>query len=175
MPAERRSWLERYEKGASIDTIAKEAGRTQRTVTAQLASARQERQHDQVQVDLIRDAYRQHYRDLLEVAEVLAERCDTLNPQGILPEPGLEPDARMLCEGLRSHVPSSRLWGGVKAWEESSKRLAAEWEQARAQIAKLIKQPVASFPEILEDGFAERPRSRPWASAPPTLTMMPTG
>ena len=152
-PAERRSWLERYEQGTSIDNIAKDAGRTQRTVTAQLARARQERQHDQVQVDLIRDAYREHYRDLLGMAAELAERCDDPNSDGIASR--LEPDALMLYEGLRSHVTSSRLWGGVKVWEESSKGLAAEWEQARADVAKLIKQPIASFPEILEDGFAE--------------------
>ena len=89
---ERRSWLERYEEGASIDTIAKESGRIQRTVTAQLGRARQERQHDQVQVDLIRDAYRQHYGDLLELAEELAERCESPDFRGILPEPAVEPD-----------------------------------------------------------------------------------
>ena len=121
----------------------------------QLARARQERQHDQIQVDLIRDAYRQHHLDLLEVAAELAERCDKPNSQGILPEPGLEPDFRMLYEGLRSHIPGSRLWSGVKTWEESAKALAKEWEQERTYVAKLIKQPVAGFPEILENGFTE--------------------
>ena len=154
-PAERRSWLERYEQGASIDTIAKGAGRTQRTVTAQLARARQERQHELVQVDLIRDAYREHYRDLLEAAEGLAERCDTPNSRGVLPEPGLEPDARMLYEGLYSHIPGSRLWKGVKTWEEASRGLAEEWERARFQVAMLIQQLVAGFPQVLEDGFVE--------------------
>ena len=154
-PVERRSWLERYEQGASIDTIAKDARRTQRTVTAQLARARQDRQHDQVQVDLIRDAYRQHYRDLLEAAEELAERCDKPNSRGVLPEPGLEPHARMLYECLYSHIPGSRLWKGVKTWEEASRGLAEEWERARAQVAMLIQQRVAGFPEVLEDGFVE--------------------
>ena len=154
-PAERRSWLERYEQGASIDAIAKEAGRTQRTVVTQVARARQERQHDQVSVDLIRDAYRQHYQDLLEVAARLAERCDTPNSRGILPEHELDPDFRMLYEGLRSHAPSSSLWSGVKTWEEYSKGLATEWEQAGTRFAQLIKQPLAGFPEISNAGFAE--------------------
>ena len=58
--------------GSLSTTIAKEAGRTQRTVTAHLARARHERQHDQIQVDLIRDAYREHYLDLLGMAAGLA-------------------------------------------------------------------------------------------------------
>ncbi len=133
---ERRSWLERYEQGASIDTIARESRRTQRTVTAQLDRARQERQHDLVQVDLIRDAYRQHYGDLLEVAEELAERCDSPDSRGILPELVVETDTRMLYEALRSHVPGSRLWSGVKTWEESSRSLAAESTQAAADSGR---------------------------------------
>ena len=156
---ERRSWLERYEQGASIDTIAKESGRTQRTVTAQLGQARQERQHDQVQVDLIRDAYRQHYGDLLEVAEEMAQRCESPDSRGILPEHAVEPDTRMLYEALRSHVPGSRLWSGVKTWEESSRDLAATSEQARAKIEGLVQLAFADYPEVLEDGFTESLRT----------------
>jgi hypothetical protein len=154
-PDERRSWLERYEQGATIDSIAKNSGRTQRTVTAQLGRARQERQHGQVQVDLIRDAYRQHYGDLLEVAEELSERCASPDSRGIMPESALQLDSRMLYEALRSHVPGSKLWSGVKAWEESSSRLAAESEQALANISILVQQAIADFPEILEDGFTQ--------------------
>ena len=153
--AERRSWLERYEQGASIDSIAKDSGRTQRTVTAQLGRARQERQHNQVQVDLIRDAYRQHYQDLLDVAEELAQRCESPDSRGILPKSSLEPDTRMLYEALRSHLPSSRLWSGVKTWEESSSGLAATSEQARGKISDLVQQAIADYPEVLEDGFTE--------------------
>lgn len=152
---ERRSWLERYEQGATIDSIAKNSGRTQRTVTTQLGRARQERQHDQVQVDLIRDAYRQHYGDLLGVAEELAERCASPDSRGIMPDSALEPDTRMLYEALRSHIPGSRLWSSAKAWEESSSALAAESEQARGKISDLVQRVIADFPEVLEDGFTE--------------------
>ncbi len=42
-PAERRGWLEQYERGSRIDKIAHEAGRTQRTINEHLARARRER------------------------------------------------------------------------------------------------------------------------------------
>jgi len=158
-PDERRSWLERYEQGTTIDSIAKDSRRTQRTVTTQLGRARQERQHDQVQVDLVRDAYRQHYGDLLGVAEELSERCESPDPGGIISESALQPDTRMLYEALRSHVPGSRLWSGVKAWEESSIGLAAESEQVRGKISNLVHGAIADFPEVSEDGFTESLRA----------------
>ncbi len=64
-PAERRDWLDKYERGDRVDKIAREAGRTERTVQSHLSRERRERDHQQVMAGLLRDAYQNHYVQLL--------------------------------------------------------------------------------------------------------------
>ncbi len=120
-PAERRGWLEQQEHGSRIDKIAREAGRTQRTINEHLARARRERQQQEVTAGLLTQAYQSHFAQLLEVAETLGEAAEKVNAGGILSTTDL--DAKMLYQGLQAHVPRSRLWRAIKTWEECSRDL----------------------------------------------------
>ena len=151
-PAQRRSWLEAYEWGDRIDKIAREAGRTERTVQTHIARARQEKQQQEVTSGLLREAYQRHFSQLLDLVKQLAQASNEANPGGLLAAADLE--TRMLHQGLRAHIPSSRLWTGVKAWEQYSKRLATESESVRGSIEHLVEEEGPAFPEILAEGFA---------------------
>lgn len=151
-PVERRGWLERYEQGTSIDSLARDAGRTQRTVTDHLERARRERQHDQVQADLIRDGYREHYRDLLHLAERLAESSQSPHRGEVLGAG--DPGERLLYQGLRSHTHGSRLWTAVRGWEEDATGLAEELDRLELEATHLVTKEAAGFPEVLTEGFA---------------------
>ena len=69
LPAERRDWLDKYERGDRIDMIAREAGRTNRTVQSHLSRERRERGHQQVMAGLLRDAYLNQADELSRAAE----------------------------------------------------------------------------------------------------------
>ena len=150
--AERREWLEKYERGATIDTIAKAAGRTQRTVKIHIDLTRHERERDHVRVDLLREAYREHYEDILRMADLLAEKCQSPHPQAL--SGGEELDDRLLYQGLHSHIHGSGIWKEIKTWEEGAKGLVEESNRLGRQAARLAKEDSASFPEILEEGYA---------------------
>jgi hypothetical protein len=152
---ERRGWLTQYEEGVSIDRIAKKSGRTQRTVTEQLKQARSDLQHDQVQLDLIQKGYRDHYRDLLHIAERLAESADSPHRGVVLSiENPDDPRERLLYQALRSHTPGSSIWTAVKRWEEDTTGIAEEIDRLEAQATKLVSKDTADFPEISIEGFA---------------------
>lgn len=154
-PVERRRWLERYEKGATIDSLAKEALRTQRTVTDHLEQARRERQHEQVQIDLMREGYREHYRDLLNLAKRMAERA-TSPHRGVFlgTEDPEDPGERLLYVSLRKHTPGSRIWVAARSWEEGVAGIAKEMGRLEVETTNLASQNAAEFPEILVEGFA---------------------
>lgn len=152
---ERRNWLREYEEGISIDSLSSKSGRTQRTVTEQLKQARSDRQHDQVQLDLIREGYREHYRDLLHLAERLAESTDSPHRGAVLGTG--DPDdsgERLLYQALRSHTPGSSIWTAVRRWEEDATGIAEEIDRLETQATKLVSKDTADFPEILIEGFA---------------------
>ena len=75
-PAERRDWLNKYERGDRIDKIAWEAGRTERTVQSHLSRERRERDYQQVMAGLLRDAYQNHYVQLLNQADELSRAAE---------------------------------------------------------------------------------------------------
>ena len=152
-PDERRSWLERYEKGTTVATIAKEAGRADRTVKDQLERARRERQHQQVQADLLRESYRDHHGQLLQLAERLGERCHTPRRDGLLG--AAEIDERLLYRGLRSHTRGSEIWGEVKRWEDGARALGEESVQLEREANCMVSQEISDMPHVLADGFTQ--------------------
>jgi len=151
---ERRNWLRQYEEGVSIDQIARESERTQRTVTDHLEHARRERQHDQVQVDLIREGYRDHYRDLLNLADQLAESSES--PRGVAAldlSASTDPGQRLLYKGLRSHTAGSKIWTAVRNWGGGMTGIAKEADRLETEARKLVSKETREFPEVLVEGF----------------------
>ena len=152
-PDQRRIWLEQYEMGKTIASIAKKAGRTERTVIDHLERARRERQHQQVQADLLRESYRDHYRHLLLLTERLAERCQTPYRGGLFV--AVEMKERLLYQGLQSHTRGSEVWGEVKRWEEEVMALAEESERLERYAEKLVVQDTVESPEVVAKGVAQ--------------------
>ena len=150
---QRRIWLERYEQGKPIASIAKEEGRTERTVIDHLERARRERQHQQVQADLLRESYRDHYQHLLLLTERLAERCQTPHRDGLFV--AVEMKERLLYQGLQSHTRGSEIWGEVKRWEEGVRTLAAESDRLEGEADKLVVQEIGESPEVVAKGVAQ--------------------
>ena len=154
-PVERREWLEKYENGATIDSLAKEALRTQRTIINHVEQAHRELQHDQVQVELIRDGYRQHYKDLLNLAKRLAEMAKSPQRGTVLgTDVSGDPGERLLYQSLRKHTPGSGIWAAIKSWEANVVGIEEETGRLKVEATKLASQDAAEFPEILVEGFA---------------------
>ena len=154
-PVERRRWLEQFEKGATIDSLAKEALRTQRTIINHVEQARREHQHDKVQVELIRDGYREHYKDLLNLAKRLAEMAKAPHRGTILGiDVSGDPGERLLYQSLRKHTPGSGIWAAVKSWEANVVGIEEEKGRLEIEATNLASQDAAEFPEILVPGFA---------------------
>ena len=152
-PAQRRKWLEDHENGQRIDQIAREAGRTERTVVEHLARARRERQEYEVTSGLLIQAYQKHYSQLLDIAEKLAQGAVRANPDGILGVADRE--TQMLYQGLKAHIPKNRLWREIKTWEQVSRELKEKTQELRPRIDREVRAHIASWPKVLPDGFVE--------------------
>ena len=152
--ATRRAWLDSYEHGQRLDQIAKEAARAERTVKDQIDRARHEREQDQVRAGLLRDAYQQHFTDLMNWAQDLLQRTVESNPQGLW---ALEDRrASMLRSALRSHLPKSVLWRACDDWAEASRQLEAVSQDIRHRITRRVRDRLqVHLPEVLVDGFRE--------------------
>lgn len=149
-PATRRDWLEAHERGQRIDAIAREAGRTERTVKEHIELARQEREQGEVRSGLLRDAYQRHYEDLLAFAQHLRQVANTPTPGGLR----ADSDRRslMLWDALRSHIPNSGLWKACREWEDWAQRLANTRSAITVQIATAVASCVRGyFPEARQD------------------------
>ena len=72
-PAERREWLRRHEEGGTFVSIAREARRNPRTVTAHIEKARLERDFESAQSGQLREALRSHQQDMQELLRGLQQ------------------------------------------------------------------------------------------------------
>lgn len=151
-PATRRNWLEAYERGERIDKIARDAGRTERTVNEHVQLARQEREEREVRGWLLRDAYQKHFDDLLGLAEELREASKKPSPHGLLAVPDRK--TRMLLEALKGHIPKSELWRASKDRGNHARRLDIIEEGIERHIAARVEREVRTcFSEVTMDGF----------------------
>ena len=152
-PADRHNWLEQYEQGSRIDKIARESGRTQRTINEHIARARREIQQKEVTAGLLTQAYQKHYSQLLKVAEAIGQAAQKANADGILGAADLE--TQILYQGLRAHIPRNQLWRAIKTWEESSLELDRDSQRRRSTIMSLLAKDSAEWPEIQVEGFVQ--------------------
>lgn len=154
-PAVRREWLVDYERGKRIDAIAREAGRTERTVKDQVERARQELERQQVRAGLLRDAYQKHFEDLMGLAEQLRQAAETPSSHGLQIVRG-QRRTELLQQALQSHIPRSQLWKTCSKWKDSAARLIETEKRIKVRVAELVQREVLShFPEVIRDGFAE--------------------
>lgn len=90
---ERRSWLNFSEGGKPIPEISKEAGRDVRTIREHIERARLERDFEAAQREQLREALRDHQRDMLTVLQNIRDSTyvpDLANNDSIGVDYGLE-------------------------------------------------------------------------------------
>jgi len=151
-PAERRDWLDKYERGDRVDKIAREAGRTERTVQSHLSRERRERDHQQVMAGLLRDAYQNHYVQLLNQADELSRAAEQPDLGGI--QLGTDFQTRALCQGLKSHIPRSPLWAAIKDWDRYAKDLVAESDSVRSSLKGIAEAGTRDLPNASVEGIS---------------------
>ncbi|MEK7777968.1 MAG: hypothetical protein AAB303_05020 [Chloroflexota bacterium] len=152
-PAVRREWLQAYERGERIDALAKTDGRAPRTVKEHILRAQQERQQEQVRMGLLKDAYSDHFKDLLGVAQDL--RKSSLRPHSIDLVKSGDLRQRKLLAALKSHIPLSPLWNACADWKAASELLETRERAVKQDIATAVTDLRRSLPEITPDGFKD--------------------
>jgi len=135
-PTTRREWLDSYERGRAIDAIARDAGRTERTVKRQLAIERQERDRERVRVDLLREAYQGHFDDLLGLVKELGVRARQANVHGLWRD--TDRRTELLREALKAHIPGSDVWRVCVQWEERARQMNTVERGMAKRIARHV-------------------------------------
>lgn len=171
--ADRREWLAAWERGARIDKIAKEARRNERTVSAQVERARQEREQHEVHAGLLKDAYKKHYIELLGVVEEIKRAAERPVPGSLSPDrrgaSARAQDAPSPSDGtvykfrseileaaLRQHVPRSPLWPACRRWEDAAYARNFQMEEVGQTATEWVDQQVRPrFPEVAAETFVE--------------------
>ena len=100
---ERRTWLESYENGARIDTLAKDVGRAERTVKDHIDKARRERVVDRAEREQLKEALGAHQQDLLGLVQRLR---DTVYTPPLQLASGIRPEYPEAFLGLESVCPT---------------------------------------------------------------------
>ncbi len=136
---EQRAWLKAYESGAPLQEIATASKRALSTVWTGIQAARVERDDTSVKQGLLSDAYRQHQRDLLSAADVLAAP--------VVPNGMDTPEQLLLTDALRIHLPDAPIWALLADRDHSTSVIYA------------IKESLESAFEGLIDAAPERVRS----------------
>ncbi len=136
-PAARLDWLGAYERGERIDAIARRARRTERTIKAHIETARRERDLNRIRGDLQRNAYEQHYQDLLGIAQELRSKAQS--PQHEVIHPGNGVRAKLLYESLKAHLPKGRLWQALSGWEYTAATLRAARRNLQREMDKQVQ------------------------------------
>ena len=144
---DRIRWLDDHDRGDTVIEIAKRDGRSQRTVTGQIARARREREQKEVRTGLLRDAYRKHYEDLGDLAEQISEDAASIR-NGTL-SPSIEGRTALLWDGLRDHLPGSPLWKACRDWEYHAKQYFRHTEELRVESDEVVEED----PAMLRDAF----------------------
>jgi hypothetical protein len=135
-----------------IDRIAQDAGRTPRTVTDQIRRAREDRDLREARSGLWRDAFRQHFNDLLGAAEDLQGRAREPSEAGLLSS--ADRRTNKLVAALRRHIPRSGLWKATSDWEKASRLLISQRNDTKRAIVDCFEAgPKEKLPEADINGF----------------------
>jgi hypothetical protein len=143
---EQRQWLSEYETGKGINEIARDAHRSISSVWKGIESARQEREWLSVREGILRQAYVEHHRDLVESARQIQRKARTYEERDLL----FAGDVRteLLLEGLKSHIPDSPLWQDCR-----------DWELRRDQLTGRIRRLKRSLRGAIVEGYSAQNRN----------------
>jgi len=142
-----KEWLEQFEHGARIDTLARTAGRTERTVKAHIDRARSDRDQHAVHLTLLAEAGRSHAADLRWALQYLRTQVG-----GDLPRSDHEAEQRFaaLLKGAKQHLIRHPLWKQYAEWAQLAGQLALGKQAAQDAIANVVKGGVAELPPTLD-------------------------
>ena len=152
-PALRQQWLEEHDHGKRLDVIAREAQRGERTVQTHIARARQERDQREIRSGLLRDAYRQHYSDLIGVAREIQGRAAKAETSSLLAFSNRR--GRLLLQALQEHLSKARLWMSCKRWDTCADQYADIAAESRAQLAKRLPSQLPEPADLIGEGWLE--------------------
>jgi len=110
-PETAREWLQRYEGGEALKTIAQREHFDIRTVKRQVAEAISDRNIKEVRQTVLRSALERHFNDFVTLAEKMRGMVAAGTPIS------LDPDATLLLDGLKQHLPRSPLWDYLAKYE----------------------------------------------------------
>lgn len=159
-PKQVREWLELYESGQSVISIAKKARRDTRTVKRGIEQARREHDARGVRSELLKSALRNHQDNFLEMVkgvlsaleapapglEVGGERGENPAPLNLsgsvasfVPDKGwmvkLNVEDEPHWELLQEHTKRDPMWAALNSWKEA---LAAHLEARLALKRKAV-------------------------------------
>ena len=148
-PAERRSWLQQFEQGTSFSEIARKAKRAASAVRTHVDVARQEREQGSARAHLTRQAYVDHYGDLLGLAEEIRTTAAIWLESSMWSPADIR--SRLLLQGLRQHVPNSPLWAAWDGITSTRKELVQVESECKSKLEHLAGE---TYPEINVDGIS---------------------
>jgi len=102
-PAERREWLEAYDRGQTYAEIADGSGRDARTIKAQVDRATQEREARLAKRDQIRGALDKHNEELLRAARRIQDSFHFLPDEQFTPIPAF-PRSNLTTDSVGRYV-----------------------------------------------------------------------
>ena len=100
----------------------------------------------------MRDAYHEHFAELLGLAEDIRQGLRSGSTIGFLNNASVR--AKLLREALKSHISKSRLWKAGADLEEISKRIQDITKHAEAASDSKPQALLGIFPGLAVDGFS---------------------
>lgn len=131
-PEQAREWLDRYESGEALKTIAHHDRYDIRTVRRQISNAEGERDMRQARQTLLRSALEKHFNDITALAENILSRVKA--DMAFYPD---SEESDLLLDGLKQHLPRSPLWKYLDWWNKGIKELEDQQLILEAGIAPL--------------------------------------
>lgn len=165
-PAQRQAWLEQYEQGATVITLAKRENRDVRTIKAQLQRAVDEREMVIARRDLIRESLSAHNEELRQAATRVLESVGVVPDERITPvssfpkahgvergrlafDPSVSSSIAVVTDPnsrdgkfeklLREHLKSERtLWRGIDRWQDRHASYQSECLELGRQVSESV-------------------------------------
>jgi hypothetical protein len=145
---DQRAWLERYERGETLNSIALAAKRSVRAVWEHIGKAREEREGSLIRAERMKQAYELHNADLLRIAQSIGERASTFEGPGLFV--AADRADKLLVDALRAHTSRSPIWTWSAIWEERAQTL----EHIGSTIQRWIGQEHKGSVTINASGFS---------------------
>lgn len=161
---EMRRWLEMYDAGKSEASIALEAHRDTRTVKSCIKKARQERRVNAAQIELLKNALKQHQDSLLGLVNDLRDRIfipdlniafsDHEEPVSF----GVEDEVKW--ELLQEHLKGDPLWTDLINWKKALSKHISTRAALRMKCVEMLKMklglPIANESISKSFGYSSR-------------------